>query len=290
MSSKPIQNFFVKKHVQIGRYYQDSFVSNEDVVLKQLLHEGIDIDKLSEEELVRFDQFDHVGEIKNTQMLASMVSFVSGMLILDAGGGMGGAARYLAHTCGCRVHVIDLIPKRCAGGLKLTRRTGLDHMVTFQAADALYIPFRDKVFDLVWSQDAFDGIEDKDLLLRECRRILKPDGELIFTDHLRGPVEAVPDGIYLLPEDKHQSTFEGYRMLLEKCGFKLLEEIDLTDWALDSMRRVSKGIRSEQGFQIEKAQGAGYIRKLFAFVDSFTGYLESGAIQYGAFRASRNSL
>ena len=90
MSSKPIQNVSVKKHVQVGRYYQDSFVSNEDVVLKQLLHEGIDMDKLSEEDLVRFDQFDHVGEIKNTQMLANMVSFVSGMLILDVGGGMGG--------------------------------------------------------------------------------------------------------------------------------------------------------------------------------------------------------
>jgi SAM-dependent methyltransferase len=287
MSSKSMPNVSVKKHIQVGRYYQDSFVSNEDVVLKQLLHEGIDMDKLSVEDLVRFDQFDHVGAIKNTRMLADMVHIAGGMLVLDVGGGMGGSARYLAHTYDCRVHVIDLIPKRCSGGLKLTRRTGLNRKVTFQAADALHLPFRDKVFDLVWSQDAFDGIEEKDLLLKECKRVLITNGEFIFTDHLKGPVDAVPDGIYLLPEDTNQLTFEGYRMLLETHGFKLLEEINLTDWALDSMKLVNRGIRGEQGFQIEKAQGGQYFQKLIAFVDSFSGYLESGAIQYGAFKASR---
>ena len=276
----------MKKHVQVSRYYQDSFISNEEVVFKQLRHEGINIDRLSEDDLVRFDQFDHVGEIKNTRMLADMVHFKKGMLVLDVGGGMGGAARYLAHKYGCRVHVIDLIPDRCRGGLRLTQQTGLIHKVAFHAADALNMPFRDEVFHLIWSQDAFDGIEDKDLLLKECRRVLKPNGEFIFTDHLKGPVEAVPDGIYLLPEDTNQLTFEGYRVLLEKHGFKLLEEINLTDWALDSMRRVNKGIKGEQGFQIEKAQGGQYFQKLIAFVDSFTGYLESGAIQYGAFKAS----
>ena len=276
----------MKKHVQVSRYYQDSFISNEEVVFKQLRHEGINIDRLSEDDLVRFDQFDHVGEIKNTRMLADMVHFKKGMLVLDVGGGMGGAARYLAHKYGCRVHSIDLIPDRCRGGLRLTQQTGLIRKVTFHAADALHMPFRDEVFHLIWSQDAFDGIEDKDLLLKECRRVLKPNGEFIFTDHLKGPVEAVPDGIYLLPEDTNQLTFEGYRVLLEKHGFKLLEEINLTDWALDSMRRVNKGIKGEQGFQIEKAQGGQYFQKLIAFVDSFTGYLESGAIQYGAFKAS----
>jgi ubiquinone/menaquinone biosynthesis C-methylase UbiE len=280
----------MKKHIQANRYYQESFVSNEEVVLKQLRHEGIGIDRLSEDDLIRFDQFDHVGEIKNTRMLADMIHFREGMLVLDVGGGMGGAARYLAHKYGCRVHVIDLIPDRCRGGLRLTRQTGLIHKVAFHAADALNIPFRAEAFHLVWSQDAFDGIEDKDLLLKECRRVLRANGEFIFTDHLKGPVEAVPDGIYLWPEDTNQLTFEDYRVLLKKHGFTLLKEIDLTDWAINSMQRVDKAIKGARGLQIREAQGGQYFEKLIAFVTSFMGYLESGAIQYGAFKAACKQL
>ena len=277
----------METHEQVSRYYEESFVSNEEVVLRQLKYEGICIDNLSEDDLMRFDQFDHVGEIKNTRMLAEIASLKKDMLVLDVGGGMGGSARYLAHKYGCRVYVIDLVPDRCQGGARLTRLANLHTHVAFHAADAHHLPFGDGLFHLVWSQDAFDGIENKDLLLKECGRVLKPNGEFIFTDHLKGPEEAVPDGIYLLPEDTNQLTFEGYRVLLEKHGFKLLEEVNLTDWALDSMRRVNKKIKGEQGFQIEKAQGGQYFQKLIAFVDSFTGYLESGAIQYGVFRASR---
>lgn len=277
----------METHEQVSRYYEESFVSNEEVVLRQLKYEGICIDNLSEDDLMRFDQFDHVGEIKNTRMLAEIASLKKDMLVLDVGGGMGGSARYLAHKYGCRVYVIDLVPDRCQGGARLTRLANLHTHVAFHAADAHHLPFGDSLFHLVWSQDAFDGIENKDLLLKECGRVLKPNGEFIFTDHLKGPEEAVPDGIYLLPEDTNQLTFEGYRVLLEKHGFKLLEEVNLTDWALDSMRRVNKKIKGEQGFQIEKAQGGQYFQKLIAFVDSFTGYLESGAIQYGVFRASR---
>ena len=277
----------METHEQVSRYYEESFVSNEEVVLRQLKYEGICIDNLSEDDLMRFDQFDHVGEIKNTRMLAEIASLKKDMLVLDVGGGMGGSARYLAHKYGCRVYVIDLVPDRCQGGARLTRLANLHTHVAFHAADAHHLPFGDSLFHLVWSQDAFDGIENKDLLLKECGRVLKPNGEFIFTDHLKGPEEAVPDGIYLLPEDTNQLTFEGYRVLLEKHGFKLLEEVNLTDWALDSMRRVNKKIKGEQGFQIEKAQGGQYFQKLIAFVDSFTGYLESGAIQYGVFRSSR---
>jgi len=278
----------MKRHVQEKRYYQDAFISNEDVILKQLVHEGIDINRLSEDVLIRFDQIDHVGQIKNTRMLENMVGLKPDMRVLDVGGGLGGAARYLAHKYGCKVNVIDLVPDRCRGGLRLTRLTGLVHRVSYQSADAQHIPFRDGTFHLIWSQDAFDGIEDKELLLTECRRILKSDGELIFTDHLRGPCEAVPDGVYLWLDDTSRFTFEDYRALLKKQGFKILEEIDLTEWALNSLRRVTQMITGAQRINIQKAQGVRYYQKLVAFIHSFRDYLKSGAVHYGAFKAACN--
>lgn len=280
----------MKRHVQEKRYYQDAFISNEDVILKQLVHEGFNINRLSEDVLMRFDQIDHVGQIKNTRMLEDMVGLKPDMRVLDVGGGLGGAARYLTHKYGCMVNVIDLIPDRCRGGLRLTRLTGLVDRVTYQAADAQRIPFRDGTFNLIWSQDAFDGIEDKTLLLAECRRVLKPHGELVFTDHLRGPCEAVPDGVYLWPDDTSRFTFEDYRALLKKQGFKVMEEIDLTEWALNSLRRVTQSITGAQRLKIQKAQGVHYYQKLVSFIDSFRNYLKIGAVHYGAFKAACKKL
>ena len=275
------------RQTQVSSYYKEAFVSNGEVVLNQLRHQGINIESLREDELMHFDQFDHVGEIKNTQMLADIVHLERNMQILDVGGGMGGAARYLAHKYGCRVHVGDLIFDRCRDGLRLTQLAGLNHRVTFHAADAYQLPFREGIFDLIWSQDVFDSVENKDSLLKECRRVLQPAGELIFTDHLQGPTEAVPDGIYLWPQDTHPLSFNDYRVLLNKHKFKVLEEIDLTNWALSSMKRVVNAIKGSKRNKILKAQGSNYYTKLIAFTSSFTGYLESGAIQYGAFKASR---
>jgi ubiquinone/menaquinone biosynthesis C-methylase UbiE len=277
----------MKKHIDENRYYNEAWISNEGIILKQLAHDGQMKKKLTEDDLIRYDQIDHVGGIRNTLILADQIQFKKDMHVLDVGGGMGGAARFLAYKYGCKVRVLDLIPERCHGGIKLTRMTGLTKRVTFQAADAQHTPFRDQVFDMIWSQDAFDSIENKDLLLQECCRLLKPGGQLIFTDHLQGPFKAVPDGIYLWPDDTNKITFDTYQLLLEKYGFNLLNKRDLTLWAITSLRRVNSAILDGHGQPIKMAQGNLYYEKVIAFINSLLGYLEGGAVQYGLFKARR---
>ena len=75
-------------------------------------------------------------------------------------------------------------------------------------------------------------------------------------------------------------------MLLKKQGFRLLEEIDLTEWAINSIRCVTQMITGAQRLEIQKAQGGLYYQKLIAFIHSFREYLKSGAVHYGAFKAS----
>lgn len=277
----------MKKHIDENRYYNEAWISNEGIILKQLAHDGQMKKKLTEDDLIRYDQNDHVGGIHNTLILADQIHLKKGMHVLDVGGGMGGAARFLAHKYGCIVRVLELIPERCHGGIHLTRMTGLTTKVTFQAADAQQIPFQDQIFDLIWSQDAFDSIENKALLFKECRRILKPGGQIIFTDHLQGPSMAVPDGIYLWPDDRFKITFEVYQDLLQKHGFTLLTERDLTLWAIASLRRVNSAILDGHSQTIKKAQGNLYYEKLISFINSLLGYLQEGAVQYGLFKARR---
>ena len=61
--------------------------------------------------------------------------------MLDAGGGLGGAARVLAAEYGCRVVVADVTEDYVRAGVYLTARAGLGERVHHLRADALMLPF-----------------------------------------------------------------------------------------------------------------------------------------------------
>ena len=60
--------------------------------------------------------------------------------VLDIGSGIGGPARFLAHTTGCHVTALELQPELHRVGLDLTRRSGLADRVTHLCGDALEQP------------------------------------------------------------------------------------------------------------------------------------------------------
>ena len=81
-------------------------------------------------------------------------------VLVDVGSGIGGPARYLAESLGCRVVGIDLTAEYCRLAEVLTARTGLADKVEFRAADALDLPFGDGEFDAVWNQHVAMNIAD----------------------------------------------------------------------------------------------------------------------------------
>lgn len=275
----------MKHHINEARYYEEAWISNEEILLKQLARE--DRKNLTFHDLIRYDQIDHVGGIKNTQMLADCIYFEENMHILDIGAGLGGPARFLASMHGCQVKALDLIPKRCQGGIKLTQQTGLTHLIDYVIGNASSLPFQNESFDLIWSQDAFDSVQDKDLLIKECYRVLKPKRQIIFTDHLQGPKQGIPDGIYLWPEDAPKFTFKDYQNVLEKNGFDLVIERDLSSWALLFLERTKSSILHNYRSVIIHAQGSIYYQKLLAFLSSLINYLKMEVVQYGLFLIQR---
>ena len=60
------------------------------------------------------------------------------------------------------------------------RRQPPDERVSFQQADALKLPFADASFDVVVCQFGVMFFPDKVAGLREARRVLRPDGRLLF--------------------------------------------------------------------------------------------------------------
>lgn len=99
--------------------------------------------------------------------------------VLDAGCGGGGMPLSLAEEAR-EVVGIDPIDRFGDAGVKLARERGLNHLY-FALADGMALPFTDATFDLVLSHAVIEHVPDAPLYLRECARVLAPDGRVYLS-------------------------------------------------------------------------------------------------------------
>jgi cyclopropane fatty-acyl-phospholipid synthase-like methyltransferase len=105
--------------------------------------------------------------------------------MLEIGCGVGGCALHFAATVGCCVTGIDLNAHGIRGAQQSVGAAQLQHRVQFIEHNAATpLPFSGESFDAIYSNDAFCHIPNRIGLLRECRRVLKPGGLLLFSDAL----------------------------------------------------------------------------------------------------------
>src|ERR1700731_3323171 len=103
---------------------------------------------LSPEQLGALDQF-HTRGLAATAELAKLTGISADTSVLDVGSGVGGPARFLAATYGCRVTGGDLSEPFVDAARYLTGRTGQSGQVSFQVASALELSFDDGRLDAV---------------------------------------------------------------------------------------------------------------------------------------------
>jgi ubiquinone/menaquinone biosynthesis C-methylase UbiE len=142
---------------------------------------GPEDQRLTPQQLSTLDQF-HTRGLAATAELAKLAGITPDMLVLDVGSGVGGPARFLAATYGCRVTGVDLSPPFVEAARYLTERTGQSGQVSFQTASALELPFEDAQFNVVLLQHVAMNISDRTRLYREIRRVLKSAGRLATFD------------------------------------------------------------------------------------------------------------
>ena len=99
--------------------------------------------------------------------------------ILDAGCGGGGMPLSLAEEARDVVG-IDPINRFGDAGARLARERGIANL-HFALADGMALPFSDAAFDLVLSHAVIEHVADAPLYLRECARVLAPDGRIYLS-------------------------------------------------------------------------------------------------------------
>lgn len=193
---------------------------------------------LTARQVFPFDQL-HGRELLATQDHAARLNPTNDAHLLDIGSGVGGPARYFASTFGCRISGVDLTPDFILAANEISKLCNLDDLLVFVEADAAKLPFAADRFDHAYSFYVGMNLSDKPAVLRECFRVLKPAGRLLWTEVTE--VAGAPH--YPLPwargaEGSHVQTRDTLVEVFATAGFEVLSVEDETGAHLELARQM----------------------------------------------------
>jgi SAM-dependent methyltransferase len=116
-----------------------------------------------------------------TEALLNDADIQPGQSVLDLASGVGDPALTIASKVGPSGHVTatDVGPGMMSLAAELAAQQNL-HNIQFQEAAAESLPFPDASFDTVTCRFGAMFFPDLQKALRECRRVLKPGGKVVF--------------------------------------------------------------------------------------------------------------
>ncbi len=151
--------------------------------------------------------------------------------VIDLGGGFSGSARHLAKKYGCQVTVLNLSETENNRARQMNKEQGLDDLIDVIDGSFDTIPFDDETFDIVWSEDAILHSDNRTKVINEAARVLKPGGELIFTDPMQSDNcdESVLGPIYERINLSSLGSPAFYKEAAKNAGLTEVEFIDLQE-------------------------------------------------------------
>jgi ubiquinone/menaquinone biosynthesis C-methylase UbiE len=177
---------------------------------------------------------------------------LAGKTILDIGCGCGGAAFHLIRQHGAaQVTGIDVEPLVIERADELAEKYEMTGETAFVTVNPGPLSFADNSMDVIFSKDAFLHIPDKEALMLDCARVLKPGGIIAASDWMRKddnpPSAQMRDYIKSEGLDMHMCSLERYRNALDQAGFDDIQLLDRNEWyhrkAIDEVAELKGPLR-----------------------------------------------
>lgn len=206
--------------------------------------------------------------------------------IIDIGAGYGGSARWLAKNFGCQVTCLNLSEAQNARNRAKSTEQGLADRIKVIDGSFEDNPAADETFHLAWSQDAILHSGQRERVLQEVDRILKPGGEFIFTDPMQA--DGCPDGVLQPVLDRIHldslGSFGFYREQARKLGWQEAGIFDLTPQLITHYTRVREELnqqRSQLAGKVSDEYIVNMLQGLGHWIDAGEkGYLSWGILHF----------
>ncbi|OUR77573.1 hypothetical protein A9Q83_10570 [Alphaproteobacteria bacterium 46_93_T64] len=153
----------------------------------------------------------------------------SGLRLLDLGAGSGWPGLYTAQKTECDVVLVDLPENGLNIALSRAVTDGIEDHVTASVADASTLPFPDHCFDAISHSDLLCCLLRKRAVLETCRRVIRPDGRMVFT------VISVSPG--LSATDRCRGIKNGPEFI--ECETDYTTLLAQTDWTIEACEDVT---------------------------------------------------
>lgn len=230
-----------------------------------------------------------------TQRMVEAARLNPGLTVLDVGCGTGAPACALAAEHGVSVTGITTSEVGVAAATARAADVGLQEQVSFEQRDGTANGFPDHSFDRVWVLESSHLMRDREALVSECARVLRPGGRMALCDiilrrpmpfeevkRLRKPLAVLRDAF----GDARMEPLDLYASMASDHGLVVDQQDDLTAatrptfdrWRAnaEAHRAAVVGLIGEDGWQ--------------QFVDScdiLEGFWDDGTLGYGLLAAAK---
>ena len=162
--------------------------------------------------------------------------------ILDIGCGCGGAAIHLIKKHGAKSIIgIDIEPLVIKKAQELAAKYDLSSSTHFRCVKPGPIDIPDESVDIVFSKEVFLHISNKENLLKDIYRLLKPNGMIVASDWMRmddnPPSKQMQDYIDAEGLDMFMCSLNRYEQILKNAGFIDIVIKDRNAWYLDKAKK-----------------------------------------------------
>ncbi|TAN43943.1 MAG: methyltransferase domain-containing protein [Nitrospirae bacterium] len=235
-------------------------------------------------ELIMGEQI-HVGGFGSSMALAQKADIKEGQKVLDLCSALGAGLRFLVKNFKVQGFGLDGTEHMVNEAVRRTEQDGLKGSIEYKLGDVTAIPWAENNFDVVWGEDAWCYVVDKDKLISEAARVLKKGGTISFTDWVEGPKglsDEDAERINTFMKFPYMESQKGYEALLKKHGLTLKVSDDLTSefadyiqlyldmvskqLSFDALRIIGwdmnmmQAIGGEMAFMLQKAREGGFGR------------------------------
>ena len=215
---------------------------------------------------------------------------VLGKSILDIGCGCGGAAIHLIKNHGAKsVLGIDTESLVIQRAKELAVKYDLSNFAKFRCVKPGLLDILDESIDLVFSKEVFLHIPNKEDLIKDIYRVLKPGGMVAVSDWMRiddnSPSIQMQEYIAAEGLDMYMCSLKHYEQALKNAGFIDIAIKDRNAWYLGKAKKELAAIEGSLNKQVIDVIGPEETAGAIDIWKKLIGVLEIGEHRPGHFKA-----